>query len=103
MSDKPYDSGNKIHVETKRTKRQLATDAERNRLSYIMLDPKGRAFMYELLTEAHIFRPSFNPESERVTCFKEGERNVGLRYLGRIQSDFLEEYNLMLVEHNLRK
>ena len=100
MKKEPYDSGDKTHVETKKTKRQLETDAECNRLRFIMSDSKGRAFMYDLLTEAHIFRPSFNPDSERVTCFKEGERNVGLRYLGRIQTDFLDEYNLMLKEQN---
>ena len=102
MTDKPYDAGDKVHVETKKTKRQLETDAELNRLRFIMSDSKGRAFMHELLKEAHIFQPSFHADNERMTCFREGERNVGLKLLGKLQISFLDEYTLMLKEHQER-
>lgn len=45
--------------------------------------PEGRRFLWWLLSKAHIFRSSFNMNT-KIEDFQEGERNIGLEVLNRL-------------------
>ena len=98
-----YDASDKKQIGEKKNKQRLAIEAEANRLSFMMNSEIGRAFMHDLLTKAHVFQSSFSPDSERVTCFREGERNIGLRYFAKIQEGYLDKYMLMVEEFQKRE
>jgi hypothetical protein len=38
----------------------------------------------DILREAGVWGSSFDPESERITCFREGKRAIGLFILDRL-------------------
>jgi hypothetical protein len=52
-------------------------------LRWVLSDPRGRRFLWELLGRCGLYRLSYE-HSGSATMFKEGERNVGLTLLGRI-------------------
>lgn len=52
-------------------------------LKWVLSDPRGRRFLWELLGRCGLYRLSYE-HSGSATMFKEGERNVGLTLLGRI-------------------
>lgn len=60
---------------------EAAKDADAIR--WLMADQKGRRFMRRLLEQTGVFRVSFTPDA-RLTDFREGERNVGLRHLALV-------------------
>lgn len=60
----------------------------------------GRSVLAALLDEAHVFTTSFD-HSGSVMYFKEGERNVGLRWRARIIAADEDLYDLM--EHEARQ
>lgn len=59
---------------------RLTEDAD---LRWLMGDPRGRRIARRLLTEGGVFRLSYTGEPVS-TAFREGERNAGLRLLGRL-------------------
>lgn len=98
-----YDAGDEAQVATKKSKAELETEDAHNRLAFMMHSPKGRSFMYQLLETAGVFRTTFDKDSDRVTSFREGQRNVGLIYMAQIQSSFMDQFVVMLKEHKLRE
>lgn len=65
-------------------------------LAWLMDDPRGRRFMWDLLGRCGVFRTSFTGNS--TTFFNEGQRNIGLSYLDEIHQDIPGKYLDMINE-----
>ncbi|MCC7063249.1 MAG: endopeptidase [Planctomycetes bacterium] len=65
---------------------------------FVMEDKRGRRMLWRLLAETGVFRLSFTGDMA-TTNFKEGSRNIGLKYLALIHEVCPETYALMLKEH----
>ncbi|UYN95376.1 MAG: hypothetical protein KIT25_00035 [Enhydrobacter sp.] len=61
-------------------RKQLSDEAFR----WLMDDPRGRLLVWERLSDAGLFRTSFNTDP-CATAFAEGRRDMALRDLNRIQ------------------
>jgi hypothetical protein len=46
--------------------------------------PRGKRVLYEILSWAGMFRPSFVPGDAYATHYRDGERNIGLRLLAML-------------------
>lgn len=57
---------------------------------------QGRRFIWQLMCDCGIFQCSFDGSSR--TFFKEGERNVGLKILARLNNAHPEVYGIMIKE-----
>lgn len=93
-------------LETQRAK-ALADQANADRtltedLRWLMSSPRGRRFMWWLLSQTGLYRPSFN-NSGSVTAFNEGQRNVGLAVLGHVTDRCHDRYLEMLTEQQKAK
>lgn len=74
-------------ADPKQVKRAGRRDKERAKraeadLRWVLSDPRGRRFLWQLLGDSGIFRTSFTGNSE--TFFREGMRNLGLQVFTRI-------------------
>ena len=79
-------------------KRAKAVDAEhRVVITNLMSSLAGRAWVYSLLSAAHMFQTSFSPNSLSM-AFAEGERNLGLRILGAVVAHCPDQYLAMMRE-----
>lgn len=79
-----------------RNKRLKAQEELRLTLIAKFLGSKdARDWMYDLLSDCHIYHPSHVPGDPYSTAFREGERNIGLRILSNIPAEF---YALMQSE-----
>jgi hypothetical protein len=76
---------------------ELAKREEEADTKWLMGSEAGRRVVWELLEFAGVFRTS--PTMDNWTFFNEGQRNVGLKLLGRIQAHCPDEYALMIKEH----
>ncbi len=52
-------------------------------LRWVLSDPRGRRFLWEMLGRCGLYRLSYE-HSGSATMFKEGERNIGLTLVARI-------------------
>lgn len=68
-------------------------------LAWLMKSKPGRRVMWRLLTNAGVYRLSFNGDALQ-SAFNEGQRNVGLRLLALIQRHVSEGYALMVQERS---
>jgi hypothetical protein len=84
----------------KDAKLQATQDAE-TICKIVMGDPFGRAWMWRLLSQAHIFEPNLIPDI-RLSSIWDGERNFGLRLLADIMLHCPELYLQMTREANDR-
>lgn len=94
----PYDTADPAQVNAARKK-----DARhrRSRLDVVagLMDLKeGRAWAHGFLDSAHIWTPSFVQGDPYATAFKEGERNMGLRFLADIMASAPARYVAMIEE-----
>lgn len=71
-------------------------------LRWVMSSPRGRRFVWWLLSLAGVRRLSFN-NSGSVTAFNEGQRNVGLAIEGQIVEHCQGSYLTMLSEQQKAK
>ena len=77
-------------------------DEETSDLCRVMGTKEGRRFMWRLLSDAGVFRLSFNTDAMQM-AFAEGNRNTGLKYLNDNNAASPQQYALMIVEHSNAK
>lgn len=94
----PYDSSDPAQVNKARKEAARRLRSHLEVVRTIMSTKQGRAWMYDKLSEAHIWTPSFAPGDQFVTAYKEGERNAGLKLLGDIQAAAPDQYIAMVNE-----
>lgn len=97
--DFSFDASDKVQVESRQRKAKRRTKQDDFVLKQLLSTPDGRAWTFRLLSEAHIFQPSYTAEPFS-TAFKEGERNVGLKLLSDIIRTCPEAFTQMLTERN---
>lgn len=90
------DSSDEAQV-TKAQKEQEDRDRD---LSYILKEPRGRRWLYELIfATCHVSHLSHVPGDVHSTAFNEGARSIGERVLAEIQSRDFGKYLAMLEEN----
>lgn len=67
-------------------------------LYYVMSSRLGRAFMWRLLQECHVFETTFVPGHADSTAYNEGMRRIGLLLLDEIEANVPDAYLLMTKE-----
>ena len=65
----------------------------------LMSTSSGRDWIWRLLGSCHVFESSFVQGQPESTAFREGERNIGLQFLGAISKADPDGYVLMQREH----
>lgn len=106
MTDKtkdkaPYNASDKSQVAAARKAAEERRRQELNDVRRIMHTEEGRRFMWGLLSRAHMYHTSFDPNNYK-TVFNEGERNIGLQYVAQIHEACAHQYAVM-VEENSKK
>jgi len=76
---------------------ELAKRQEEADTKWLMSHAEGRRIVWGLLDVAGVFRTSMT--ADNWTFFNEGQRNVGLRLMARIQEHCPEMYTQMIKEH----
>lgn len=76
------------------------TDRQRD-LDYILKEPRGRRFLYELIYgTCHVGRLSHIPGDSDSTAFNEGARSVGESLLEQVRTQAKAKYMLMHEENH---
>lgn len=89
------------HEKHQKRKLKVAALQRQGDLKALLAMPEFRRFVWEFLEDCHVFSPSFTGDSK--TFFREGERNVGLKLMARLdEADGTYIPNLML-EHARNK
>lgn len=60
--------------------------------------PQGRRVIWKILTDCHIFNISFNLNTKQED-FREGERNIGLKVLDRVNEADVNAFAQMQAEY----
>jgi len=83
-----------------REQRAIRREKEsREVVATLLSTPAGRNWMWQLLEAAHCFELSFSPDSQSVTAFREGERNIGLSLIAQITRTAPESFIQMMREN----
>lgn len=92
-----YDASDPAQV-AKAEKAQQDRDKD---LDFILSQPRGRRFLYELIFgTCHVDRLSHVPGDNDATAFNEGARAVGQNLLEQIRVQAKAKYMLMLGENH---
>lgn len=89
---RPYNTADPAQVNAARKKGARLRWERLNVVSSLMDLKEGRAWMYGLLENCHVFSTSFVQGDQFATAFKEGERNHGLRLLADIMDAAPDRY-----------
>jgi|TARA_R110000868_G_scaffold118335_1_gene313910 hypothetical protein len=76
---------------------RLAQQNELDDFKWLMSSKRGRRIIWRWLERTGVYRSSFTGNSE--TFFREGQRNVGLMLMAQINEVAVEQYAVMLKEH----
>lgn len=97
--DAPYDAGDRRAVKQRQLVLKRLDAAHRMVLRQIMGSKEGRSWMYQTLTQCHVFQTSFSHSSLDM-AYSEGERNIGLRLINDVVAACPERYMEMMKEAN---
>lgn len=76
---------------------------DRETIERMMSSPTGRRFVTDLLDTCGVYRQSFVPGCPPETmAFREGERSVGLRVFGAVQTYAAGNYQRAIDERRVR-
>jgi hypothetical protein len=99
----PLDTTAQERTDAKRAEEERQQrEKEQNDLRYVMGSKQGRRFVYRQLSEAGVWRSSFDTDNA-VMAFNEGNRNRGLSLLTEILEACADRYTEMLAEHKEAK
>jgi hypothetical protein len=93
----PYDPSSSHDVERRTIRLRFARQRSNVAFARMMDGPEFRAFVWDLLAHTHVFESSFD-RCPQVMAFREGERNVGLAVLDRVNRLCPERYRAMADE-----
>lgn len=100
----PFDLASQRRAEESEKSYNVRRERELDDVAWLMAQPRGRRFVYRLLTMSNVFSSSFTGNSE--TFFNEGRRVIGTTLIKDLVDAGLEELELkMKIEHReeLRK
>lgn len=81
-----------------REKSRIRREREIEDLKAVLGTPQGRRFIWRLLGQAGIFRPSFVAGSPDTTAFNDGARNQGLNLMAEVMSEAPKQFLTMQQE-----
>lgn len=81
-----------------REKANIRREREIEDLKAVMGTKEGRRFIWRLLGQAGIFRPSFVAGSPDTTAFNDGARNQGLNLMAEVMSEAPKQFLTMQQE-----
>ena len=82
-------------AEAKKAEQRLL-DLDKEDMKWIISNKHGRRFIWNLLGDCGVFKSSFDGSSH--TFFREGERNVALKILARLNDADAQAYVTMVME-----
>lgn len=85
-------------IERERRREQYERD-----FRWLMADPRGRRLMFRLISEAGVYRTTYDPGIKEVASemlFREGQKNIGYRAISEMSRLCPDDYLLMLKEGN---
>ena len=98
--DDPLDLAGQRKRKAEKAERELLIQANKDAdVKWLMSRPRGRRIVWRDLESAGVFRLSYDPTSDRNTCFAEGNRNNGQRTLAAILRVCPELFPVMLTEN----
>lgn len=101
--DKPYNAADPEQVAIRR-KQALRRKAEaEDVVKSLLATVAGRRWLWSRLEFCHVHTISYDPQSDRNTAFREGERNVGNMLLAEIMHADSNGYVRMLKEFGAKQ
>lgn len=85
-------------IKSAEKKIEYALDQASDDFLKIMKEIYGRRFILSLLKDCGVFKLSHSGEQTHETSFNEGQRNMGLKLMARINATCPELYSVMLQE-----
>lgn len=85
-------------IKRKELEEQLAQRQANNDFLWLMDDPRGRRFVWQLIGRCRVFEPVFNTHGGLMN-FNEGRRDVGLFLLGEINRLCPEKFAVAAAEN----
>lgn len=83
-------------------KAEKAEEDRRKDLDYVLKEPRGRRFLYDLIYgTCHVSRLSHVPGDPDSTAFNEGARSIGEALLDQVRTQAKAKFMLMLEENHL--
>jgi hypothetical protein len=92
-----YDAGDRRHVERREKIAKTALLQRDEDVRWLMGEPRGRRFVWDLLARAGLFRSSLANTAE-LTAFNEGRRDLGLVLLADLMRLCPVQYARMQIE-----
>lgn len=96
MPETPYNAANPAHVKSRKRREERAAQQALEAVAYVMADPRGRHFVWNLLGWTGIAKDSFTGNS--TTFYNEGRRSVGIWLQGKLENEAPMEFMLMWSE-----
>jgi hypothetical protein len=81
-----------------REKANIRREREIEDLKTVMSTAQGRRFVWRMLGQAGIFRPSFVAGSPDTTAFNDGARNQGLNLMAEVMQESPKQFLTMQQE-----
>lgn len=97
-SQKTYDASDPVQVNEARKKSGRRKKSRLEVIQALMSIPAGRQWIYEKLSECHVYSPTFVVGDPYLSSFKEGERHVGLGILQDVMLASPEQFMKMCNE-----
>lgn len=98
-ANEPYYDPQEIQdAEDAKKEREREYEARLHCVREIVKTGVGRAYLWRLLEDCHVFQSTFVSGEPELTAFQEGERARGLRILSDIQSAAPEKWLQMIEE-----
>ena len=91
-------AADKDQVKTAKKKEKSREENDKMDIQHILSSINGRRFLWGILQFCGVFETSFNQNTNQ-TMFNEGQRNVGLRLLSKIQEADAAAYITMVKEY----
>lgn len=97
MAGQTHDLSEQAAVTERNKALELRALQSRRVVSELMENPHGRNLIWDLLEQTHVLSTSFSPDAMTM-CFREGERNFGLRLWALVQESNPSMLTKMLAE-----
>lgn len=94
-----YDASDETQIKKRDLELKRREQSWRDALQDLLKTPPGRNWMWNVLSEADIFRTSFVAGDSHASAFNEGKRALGLRLLADIQRLAPDAFFLMSREN----
>lgn len=97
----PFNAADEKHVKNRKDVVKKETERDIEAVNYVMRDPRGRHFVWNLIAETNVFGTAFTGNSQ--TFFNCGRQDVGLKLMANLQEQVTSLFLAMWQEHFAEK